>query len=508
LRPPVELPLRGWTEAVLQVPVAGGISELDPALADTYQHVETLPNVFEALTRDIRGGQIVPWLVSDFNAEEGGRRFRFRLRPGVRFHDGRRLTSRDVRASYERVLQSSKSQARWFLTNVRGAEKVINGEAAELAGFHIHSPTEFTIDLEKPISFFPVLLSYPALAILPEGTGRVGTGWHDGAVGTGPFRVVGFEPGRRLELERNPFYWREGYPKSEGLVFHFGVTPEETRNEFLAGRFSVASDLLPADAEAFRQNPLYATNYREVPKLTTYFIGFNRKGRCAEVKRRLELVAGLDAADIVRRTLGRLAVPAAGIIPPGLLGAGSEAPSRTSRDVGNTLSEQHTLSRDTLELTAVVHPVFLGEFSGFYAELLRALHDLGVEIRPVNGDSMREFADAVRKAEADLYIGRWNADFPDADTFVYGVLHSRAGFLGKFFENPEIDRLSEQGRAEIEPRARHAIYRKVEELIAREALLLPLFHERQYRFARPEVEGLIVSFGVTVVPYEELRVRR
>jgi ABC-type transport system substrate-binding protein len=505
---PAEMPLRGWTEAIIRVPIAGAISELDPVLADTYQHVETLPSIFEALTRDTRGGQIVPWLVSDFHAEEGGRRFRFRLRSGVRFHDGRRLTSRDVRSSYERLLQNPKSQGRWFLSNVRGAEKVISGEASELAGFHIHSPTEFSIELETPISFFPVLLSYPALAILPEGAGKVGISWNDGAVGTGPFRVVGFEPGRRLELERNPFYWRDGYPKSEGLVFQFGVTPEEIRNEFLAGRFSVASDLLPADAEAFRQNPLYATNYREVPKLTTYFIGFNRKGSLADVDRRRELVAGLDAADIVHRTLGRLAVPAAGIIPPGLLGAGSAADSRASRNAGNAPSEQHTVTRDSLKLTAVVHPVFLGEFSGFYAELLRALRDLGVEIRPVNGDSMREFADAVRKADADLYIGRWNADFPDADTFVYGVLHSRAGFLGKFFENPEIDRLSEQGRAEIEPRNRHAIYRKVEELIAREALLLPLFHERQYRFARPELEGMIVSFGVTVIPYEELRIRR
>ena len=61
---------------------------------------------------------------------------------------------------------------------------------------------------------------------------------------------------------------------------------------------------------------------------------------------------------------------------------------------------------------------------------------------------------------------------------------------------------------EIDPAARHAIYRRVEEIIARDALLLPLFHEQVYRFARPEVEGLRLSYSVPSVAYEELSVRQ
>lgn len=51
-------------------------------------------------------------------------------------------------------------------------------------------------------------------------------------------------------------------------------------------------------------------------------------------------------------------------------------------------------------------------------------------------------------------------------------------------------------------------YREIEEILAREARVLPLFHEQAYRLARPEVEGLAVSFGFPSVPYEELRIRR
>jgi len=65
----------------------------------------------------------------------------------------------------------------------------------------------------------------------------------------------------------------------------------------------------------------------------------------------------------------------------------------------------------------------------------------------------------------------------------------------------------ERARAETAPATRHALYRQLEESIARDALLLPLFHEQAYRFARPEVEGLSVSFGGHVA-YEDLHIRR
>ena len=114
-----------------------------------------------------------------------------------------------------------------------------------------------------------------------------------------------------------------------------------------------------------------------------------------------------------------------------------------------------------------------------------------------------------RKGETDLNVGRWNADYPDADTFVHGVLHSQAGFWGRYVGDPNLDQLADRGRAETDPRVRDSIYRQVEERIAREALLLPLFHDQGYCFARPEVEGLAtVSQGNPSVAYENLRIRR
>jgi ABC-type oligopeptide transport system substrate-binding subunit len=302
-----------------------------------------------------------------------------------------------------------------------------------------------------------------------------------------------------LELQRNPDYWREGYPKSEGLVFRFGVSPEEIKSDFLAGRLSIASDLLPAEAEALQHDPRFRSGYQETPRLVTYFVAFNaHRGALADVNLRRALAEGIDVAGIVRRTLPRLALPATGLIPPGLLGHSATVAPKASRPAA---------PKETGELTALVNPILFGEYSAFTKQLLAAFHEMGFTIRVVN-KTIGEFIDGQRKGDTDLCIGRWIGDYADADTFVYGLLHSHEGPLGRYCGGPEIDELAERGRAEIEPRIRHSIYREVEDILVRDALLLPLFHEQAYRFARPEVEGLSVGFSYPVVAYEDLWVKR
>ena len=215
--------------------------------------------------------------------------------------------------------------------------------------------------------------------------------------------------------------------------------------------------------------------------------------------------SGIDAAGIVRRTLGRHAIPANGLIPPGLLGYVAKPRSRPQ--ASGQVSDAHTVSRETIEVTALANPIMFGEFGAFTKELTQAFREMGYSIRVVN-KTMAEFIEAQSKpARTDIMIGRWVADYPDADTFTQGVLHSREGVYGRFCGMPEIDALTERGRAEIDPRTRESIYREVEEIVAREALLIPLFNEQVYRFARPEVEGLALGFGQPIVQYENLAIR-
>ena len=292
--------------------------------------------------------------------ENDGTRFRFRLRPGVRFHDGRRLTARDVRYSFERLLADAQSDSRWLLSPDprRPAAPRRQGAPTSRASTSSRRRSSSSTSRSRS-SFFPALISYAATAIVPEGTGD---GRHELAArapsAPGPFRVVSFEPGRRLELERNPHYWREGYPRSEGLVFRFGVSPEEIREEFLAGRLSLA--LGPAPGRR-----------RGAPPRSAVRRPATGRARASDVLRRLQppprTAHGRGPAPersfepstspgLVRRTLGRLAIPAHGLIPPGLLGysaSGPEsaavvaaAPSDSSVEADGLARDGRALGRD------------------------------------------------------------------------------------------------------------------------------------------------------------------
>ncbi len=488
----------------LRVPFLPELATLDPALPTTNVALEALATVFETLTRTGDGASVEGWLAEEFRAEDGGRRYVFRLRQGVRFHDGRPLRARDVHESFVRLLSRRESENGWALAPILGARRVADGATRELDGFHELSELEFAIELDRPVAFFPALLAFIPTAILPEGTDAVGATWRDGCAGTGPFRVARFEPGRALELEANPDYWQAGRPRCEGLHFSFGVPHAEVREGFVEGRYSIARGVPAAEVEALRREPQLAAGYHETPQLTTAFLAFNTKtGPFANSALRQRLASVLDTTEVVRRALGRTAIPASCLVPPGLLGY--EPPRRVTAPVlahvTGTVDEAITVSCVALR----------GFLEGHYASLREELELAAARhgIRLVFADHSQSEADAARAAgAADACLWSWVADYPDADTFYHGVLHSETGIVGRFCGSDEIDRLAERGRGETDPATRHRVYREIETAIAERALLVPLSHPLVSCFARPEIAGLELGVATPMVAYERLWIRR
>ena len=109
---------------------------------------------------------------------------------------------------------------------------------------------------------------------------------------------------------------------------------------------------------------------------------------------------------------------------------------------------------------------------------------------------------------ADLIFMRFIADYPDADSFYYYLLHSVGGMYRDIFGDPVIDRSIEKARREVDAAVRHSIYREVEDHVRQHALLLPLFHVQNYMFARPEVDGLELNYFTPYVSYHTLSISR
>jgi ABC-type transport system substrate-binding protein len=497
--PAVEQGPRAARGGEIHVPLPGKPEELNPLLGLWSDFVEILPNVFETLVRVEAGARSEPWLAAGWEARGGGARYHFHLRQGVRFHDGRRFSSRDVRWSFERLLRSPRAEAHFPLLPIKGARAFRDG-AAQIAGLQLLSAHEVLVELEKPIAFFPSLLSHPLTAIVPEGTHSLAGAWRDGCVGTGAFRVLRFEPQRRLELERNPDYWRPGYPKADKLIFHFGSAGEKVAADFRQGRLSLASDLPPAEIDALRRDPEFAAGYRETPRLATYFLVLDPRHppfRSREQRRELAGALGLAAA---LPEAGRLAMRAHGLIPPGLLGYEAPAPLPA-------LPPAQPLDREKVFVRVVKHPVYAGAYGAFWQKLKEGAQAAGFELDDVElqpGQATVFF----REGRADLLAFRWVADYPDTDGFLANLLHSEEGAIGKVFGMPELDRAIERARCETDPGLRHVLYREIDEKLVHDLLVLPLFHEQIYRFRHPSVRGFRFGQSTPEVHYDELYLRR
>ncbi|MBS1122269.1 MAG: putative transporter, periplasmic substrate-binding protein, partial [Deltaproteobacteria bacterium] len=491
-----QLPTRRDRGGVLHIPFRGSLSALDPAyLVHDWQHF-ILGHVLETLVCETEGGGIGPHLARDFRMEDGGRRYRFFLQENVLFHDGRRLSARDVRASWER-LSTQPGWAGQTLFPIRGARALARGEASTLEGFEILSPLEFVVHLEEPMATFAAILSQTDTAILPEGTQVTGNA-RAVPVGTGPFRVARIEPGTRLELEAHPGYWRTGYPRADMVVCEFGVAPHEAATRFEQGRASLVTELLVSDAERLRATPRFGASCSIVPSLGTYAI-YPHVGRAPmnDPAVRQRLFAAVDVAGAVLRHVGSSGSVASTYLPPAFLDYEPSQPSKPRPggiELGDRIPIRVLVGTAVRELYGALVTEILDSFSahGFAPTVVSDLLD---------GDATGE--------EADVLIARWYANYPSADGFLFTAIHSGKGDYGRFSGTPEVDELLERARREPDPSARQAIYRAVEAVLAEHAIVLPLFHPQSCWFVHPDTQGGegVVCTPASGYPLEHLWVR-
>ena len=483
---------RSWTGGEIRVAFPGRLDTLDPIASTFAEGVEIIPHIFETLTRMEDGAVTVPWLAEEIQAKGDGQVFDITLRE-AKFHDGKPLTADDVVASFERILSIPRKELHYLLLPIRGARALRAGETDRLEGIQVHSERSLTFELERPMPNFPSLLSHPLSAILPRGIDSLSSSWKTGCVGTGPFRVLRFSPGERLQLERNPDYWRPGFPCAERWTCKFGIPPLDHLEEFRGGRLTLASSLRPSDAETLRRDPKFAAGYREAPRLATYFLALNRhSGPFADSDARQAFVEALDIGTAISEA-GPLTLTPRGLIPPGLLGAGRDP-----------LRQASTASpKGRLRLRAVLHPTFGGQYSAFWQNLRAAAEKANADIDALVLDPQLILKRAQDGA-TDMVAFRWVANYPDTEGFVGNLLHSDEGCLAGICGHPDIDALIERGRQEADPGLRHVIYRELEEILQEEALIIPLFHEQMYRFCQASVRGFRFGTSTPEVRYDEL----
>lgn len=203
-------------DSIITIALAAEPSHLDPSLAQDALAVRVaLGDIYEGLLSQVQpGGSVTPCVASKYQASDDGRHWRFTLRDGVVFHDGRSVTSDDVVSSFRNLDSSGSILSADFddLVQVRGRGRKV----------------EFSFRESRRTR----LEAFARVPIVPKHRGAATR--RRRPVGTGPLRLAQWEPGLRLRLERNSSYWGDKSASAE-IVYRFFSSRQQSIAAVRAG---------------------------------------------------------------------------------------------------------------------------------------------------------------------------------------------------------------------------------------------------------------------------------
>jgi peptide/nickel transport system substrate-binding protein len=457
---------------------------------------------------------IVPAVAESWEIARDGLTYTFRLRPGVRFHNGKVLTSADVLYSFTRVLDPRvNSKRREILAGVKGAESFGRGNASEVAGLSAPDPKTLVINLEKPMPYFLQLLATPAAAIVPrEVYEDPQKGYLAQPVGCGPFKVARWERSNFMELDAFGDYY-QGRPKLDQVLVRFIESPASAMEEYRRGGLDYMDEMVGSETSIAQELP---RDYRKAPFLGTFYFGFNlaRAPFKGNANLRKAFNYAVDRQALCDQTFEGTLTPSHGILTPGTPGFN---PQLKGYDFDQALAREYLVKSGyaggkglpALDLWVNNNQKLLEAAQKVQADLKAV--GITVRIKAVDFATFLQALQGTPETPGDALFYRygWNADYPDPDAFLYWLLHSRnigpAGNIGRY-SNPRVDELLDRARSLNAMEERIPLYQEAERIAVEEdAAWLFLANYTQRVLIKPYVQGVVLSpLGSMRIPLDRL----
>ncbi len=478
---------------------------LDPALSTDVPTGRAVAYVFDGLVRFTPDAQITPGLAREWSASPDGLTYTFHLRSGVKFHDGRPFTSRNVINSFRRALDPATKGGRgWPLYPIAGAQDYADGKARSVSGLAAPNDSTVVITLKEPFAIFPKLLAMPVASIIPD---NVPANFGEHPIGTGPWKFVEWKHDDYLLFAKNPDYWG-GPPKTDSLRARIIPEPSTAVAEFESGNVDVLY-VPEGETRSWEETDDKKALLETAPALRMLYIAINTtRGPLADPRVRQALNYATDARAILDGIMSGRGNLAAGVIPPALPGGDSTRKGYT-RDVAKAKQL----------LAAAGHPngidieLWSSQTAPFprIAQTVQAnLADAGVRVKLVQRDasSMRE---AARAGKTDMALKDWFADYPDAEDFLYPLLHSANKGVGgnvSFYSNPKFDKLVADARREQDETKRVSRYREADLMAFNDAPMIYLFFYKELYGVQPWITGFKVPTIFTGQDWTDVAFKR
>ena len=418
---------------------------LDPHQAVAAGTYEVLFNVFEGLLKPNEKGELLPAIAESYTVSDDGLSYTFKIRGGVKFHNGQPLTSADVKYSYARLagLDTGKPLQATF-GGVRSVE----------------APDDSTvvITLKEPNSSFLTALT---AAVIPNGYQDS----NKNPVGTGPFKFKEYTPGQHLVVEKFPDYYQAGVPSLDQVEFRIVSDPQAGLLALKSGEIDIYPRIGTEQLEQVASDFQTLSTPQNLVQLVTFNI--DRKP-FDDIRVRQALNYAIDKDEIIQGVaLGKGTKLGSNLSPvlAKYYQEGLEDKYKTDLEKAKTLLKEAGYP-DGFETTLSVPSVY--QFHVDTAQVIAAqLEKIGVKVKlePV------EWAVWLER----IYKGR------DYDTTIIGLDGKLDPYqiLNKYlsdspnnffnYNNPEFDSTLQAAVTETDDAKRIELYKKAQTLLADDA---------------------------------------
>jgi ABC-type transport system substrate-binding protein len=438
-------------------------TNLDPRVGIDGQSERIGELMFDALVHRDEHFNLVPWLAERWEIPDP-RTYIFHLHRGVRFQNGQPLTSKDVKWTFDSLMQGKIRSTK--APNYRWVER-------------IETPDDFTVifHLKEPFAALLWNLSDGGIGIVPYGSSE---NFNRNPIGSGPFRLVSQEQDKEVVLERNDDYWGERpHVKRVRMI----VVPDTTTRalELRKGSADVAINALTPDMVLTLAKDPRLKIEREPGSIYGY-LAFNLRDEVLKDARvRQALAFAIDREILIHYVWRDEVQPAASILPP-----------QSWAYDPNVEKYNHDPARARKLLDAAGYPAVNGvrfhltmktsteESSRLVVAVLQQqLRDVGIAL-DIRTFEFATFLADIQKGAFQMYCClRWIGGNQDPDIFEYVFASSRVppkGANRSFYMNPRVDALIGQARQETDQAKRKVIYAEVQQILSRDLPYINLWY--------------------------------
>lgn len=455
---------------------------------------------FKPGTTDLQPGLATAW-----TASPDGKTWTFKLRQGVKFHDGTDFDAESVKFNVDRwwdknnpfgYRNAGKTYEIW--------EQIFGGSKGEPNSLlqNLVVTDRYTIQfvLKQPFSAFPSTIGSGYFGIasptaIKKAAATYGTP-AAGAVGTGAFMFKEWRSGDRVVLEKNPNYWKAGFPKSNQLVMRFITDPAARLAQLRAGQLDFTVDLAPDQkAEVDRDLTLTAVSR---PSFNVGYLALNPTYKpLSDVRVRQAIAHAINRPAIVKAFWGDLAESTPHFIPSTLSWA--QSPDLKDYDYNpqkakELLTQAGYPNGFALDLwyMPVSRPYFPTPkpISEAFAADLNAV---GIRASLKTKDWTAYIADRIKAPGYQSFMMGWTGDYGDPDTFYYP--HFGAGSTKDIgnWKNDRVLQLLDQARLTADQSTRSKLYAEVDQILHQEVVRLPIVHSKPLLVSRKTIDGWLPS---------------